>query len=791
MGPAPAALETRARPAQLGIEQGDPAATDSSAQGSGGGLSNYLHALRRRWPVALSLGLLAAAVAVPAVWFSATSQYTAVSLLQISANEQKFVFDTADQTARSSFEIYKGTQQQLLSSDVVLIAALRKPDVAGFESVKREDDPVRWLAKSLRAEFPGNAEILKVSLSGKNPDEVAGLVSAVVDAYMSEVVDVERNGRKKRLDDLDRLYTEKETEMRTKRTDLKQLAEQLGTGDTGALALKQQIALQQYAEARTESVRLRTELQRASSELKMKQAQLKAMTDKATVTGDQAAATKAPGEKAAGEKSVPEQVAGEKDAGQKVAGEKGAETTTAGRAISADEVDTVAAIDPMAIKLQGELDELTHRLIDIQSRAKGKLAESSAADYLRARKATEEKLAARRQELAARLTKTTYRNLAAELAQLQTRVAVLSEQEQQAVKDLDGQRKQAERFGNSSIDVEMMRAELQYLEKVLTPIADERAKLKVELRSTPRITLFQRAQAPSKADHSSQVQSTAFAGLLGFFAPGCLVLWWDVRKRRINSLGDVSHGLGLTVVGTLPQLPAQIRGRAATGTKRHRRWQMCMDHAVDGIAARLFLRKTSGGARVVLVSSATRGEGKTTLATQLATRLARTGERTLLVDFDLRRPALHQVFGMQLGPGLSDVLRHDSSLAQVVRPTDTENLFIMTAGGPLPDSLGTLANGSTGALFGEARAEYAFVVIDGSPILPVVDALLAAQHADAVVLSVRRDVSQAPKVLAACERLGSFGVQRFVAVLTGSDEEIFYDDQDHVLQTRVEEAPGA
>ena len=115
----------------------------------------------------------------------------------------------------------------------------------------------------------------------------------------------------------------------------------------------------------------------------------------------------------------------------------------------------------------------------------------------------------------------------------------------------------------------------------------------------------------------------------------------------------------------------------------------------------------------------------------------------------------------------------------------------MTAGGPLPDSLGTLANGSTGALFGEARAEYAFVVIDGSPILPVVDALLAAQHADAVVLSVRRDVSQAPKVLAACERLGSFGVQRFVAVLTGSDEEIFYDDQDHVLQTRVEEAPGA
>ncbi len=187
-----------------------------------------------------------------------------------------------------------------------------------------------------------------------------------------------------------------------------------------------------------------------------------------------------------------------------------------------------------------------------------------------------------------------------------------------------------------------------------------------------------------------------------------------------------------------------------------------------------------------MVSSATQGEGKTTLAIQLARRLARTGERTLLVDYDLRRPSIHRVFGIPRGPGVSECLQREFKVGQVVRPTETENLSVVTAGNPLGDLLGPLANGVTTDFFEQARAEFTFVVVDGCPILPVIDGLLVSQHADTVLLSVRRDTSEAPQVLRACEKLTAFGSRKHVVVLNGSQEDVLDDYQEHVLSARVE-----
>ena len=178
-----------------------PATSATKRQRRTAGLiSLYLHAFRRRWPLAITLGLFFAAAAMVPTWFLVTDRYAAVSLIQIAANKESLVFPTADRAANSSFEIYKGTQQQLLTSDVVLIAALRKPEAASLAVVQKEDDPVRWLAKNLRVDYPGNAEIMRVSLAGERPDEVAVLVGAVVDAYMNEVVDAERHRQRDRLE---------------------------------------------------------------------------------------------------------------------------------------------------------------------------------------------------------------------------------------------------------------------------------------------------------------------------------------------------------------------------------------------------------------------------------------------------------------------------------------------------------------------------------------------------------------------------------------------------------------
>ena len=661
-----------------------------------GGYGLYWHAFRRRWPLAMILGLCLGATGAAVAWFLTIERYTAASLLQISATKEKLVFRPEDRADANEFEIFKKTQQDLLTSSVVLTAALRNAEAAALPAVQKQGDPVRWLAKNLRVDFPNEAEIMRVSLTYTEPKEAAVLVAAVADAYIDEVVDADRHRQRDRLADVERLYAEKEMEMRSRRTKLKQLVEQLGAGETGALAFRQQIAVQAYGDARNELYKLRAELQRARDDLQIKQVWLKALKDS------------------------PQQ--------------------------SFDPEPFIAA-DPTLIKLADQIMEIDARISNLHDSTKEPLFSKLVGQLTQTKKVLEDKRDARRKELAARAPKVKQADLGPEIAELKARVEILAAEEKAAAKDADEQRQKAERFGTQSIDVQMMQSELQYLDKVLGPIADEREKLKVELRAPPRISIFQRPDVPKLPDSKARLISTAVAGGGGFFGIILLVLRWDVGKRRINSLADLSHGLGLTVIGAVPLLPNHVIQMSSVNN-RHRRKQSIVNHAVDSIAARLFLRKDSGGVHVVMVSSAVQGEGKTTLAVQLAIRLARAGERTLLVDYDLRRPSLHRIFGVPRSPGVAECLRNHCEPQQVVRATHVDSLFLVTAGTAFVNSLGPLSNGVTTAFFEKAREAFTFIVIDGCPILPVIDGLLVSQHADTVVLSVRRDTSEAAQVLA-------------------------------------------
>jgi polysaccharide biosynthesis transport protein len=721
------------------------ASADRELHGTGGGLTGYLHAYRRHWFLATSVGVICGTAAAAAIWFSAATNYTSSALIQIAADEQGIVYQ--DDKSHSSFELYKGTQMQLLTSDFVLIAALRDAKIANLDLVKREEDPIRFLAKSLQVEAPGNAEILRVSMTTQDMNSGAAIVRAVVDAYQSEVVNKERDARNKRLGELERLYTEQETEWRSKRTELKKLAEQLGSGDKGALSHREQFALQLYDESRMDLNRLRGERRRiryALADNEAKLAAVKAGRAKPATTG---------------------------------------------------EIDNAVNNDSECVQLQKSLAALDSELSDSKSLLKeGTGALRSLTDrYAKLRKSLEDQLATRRKRLAEHL-KTVKSgdtdSLEAEAQQLQAQDARLAEEEKQAAKAVEDQKKQTDMIGTSSVDVERMRVELGELEKTLATVGEERQHARVEQNSQARITVPQPATPPAAPDKSPRLQNSITGGLFGFMAPVGLLLWWDVRGRRINSLQDISQGLGLQVIGTVPHIPDSAFSRMKPNLRRQRQMQICLDQSIDGIAAKLCLRRDSQNARVVLVSSATRGEGKSTLSIQLAKRLARTGASTLLVDFDLRKPTLHHVFDMPRGPGLSEYLRGEGELGVFIHPTDIDNLSVLTAGSPFTNSLGTLANGVTRSLFEKVRDEFEFVVVDGSPILPVIDSLLASQHVDSVVLAIRRDVSQVSRIQAACDQLEQFGVEQFVAVLTGSNEDLYYYDDDHEqLALAADEGP--
>jgi polysaccharide biosynthesis transport protein len=174
--------------------------------------------------------------------------------------------------------------------------------------------------------------------------------------------------------------------------------------------------------------------------------------------------------------------------------------------------------------------------------------------------------------------------------------------------------------------------------------------------------------------------------------------------------------------------------------------------------------------RVVMITSATVGEGKTSLSCHLAVSLARSGRRTLLIDADLRRPSAHRLWELPLEPGLCEYLRDQSDLPDVIGPAPLANLRVMSAGSCDEEALTALARRDLRSLFATLRAEFDFIILDSAPVLHVADTLVIGQQVDAVVLAIMNDVSRIPEVLSAHDLLASLGIQVLGAVVAGVRE---------------------
>jgi capsular exopolysaccharide synthesis family protein len=170
----------------------------------------------------------------------------------------------------------------------------------------------------------------------------------------------------------------------------------------------------------------------------------------------------------------------------------------------------------------------------------------------------------------------------------------------------------------------------------------------------------------------------------------------------------------------------------------------------------------------MMITSAMPGEGKTSLASYLATSLARSGLRTLLIDSDLRRPMLNTIFELPAGPGLSELLRGEVDIEAALMATAVEDLTLLPGGRCDRQALRNLSLGGIAPLFEGLKQRFDFIIVDTSPMLPVADAMMVAQQVDAALFSIFSDVSRKDKVRAAIERLQRLNVPVLGAVVTGS-----------------------
>ena len=174
--------------------------------------------------------------------------------------------------------------------------------------------------------------------------------------------------------------------------------------------------------------------------------------------------------------------------------------------------------------------------------------------------------------------------------------------------------------------------------------------------------------------------------------------------------------------------------------------------------------------RVIMMSSPAPGDGKSTTIGNLAVSLSQTGKRVLLIDADLRRPMVYNLFGGKSNPGLADVVEQQVALKDAVQPSEQENLDLLTHGTRTGSPSEMLESYHFGAMLEEARRLYDLVLIDAPPLLAVTDPAIIATLADAVVLTVQIQKNGRRPVQRAREILDDVNVTPVGIIVNNSDE---------------------
>ncbi len=233
-------------------------------------------ASRRRWGNAVGLGLLVGAVvAVVGYFLTSPTSYTAVSLLKVESTTPQILF--APTEGRMSFEMYQRSLVERAKSRMVLNAALREPKVAQLAVVKEQPDPIEWLEKLVQVDFALSPEEMRFSVTLNDSEAALAIVDALRMVFLGENVNADKKQRLDHLTTLEKLYSDCEEQLKSKRASLKKLTDDIGSNDPKFLANKQELALKELNMIQQQQLNLKMEILRAKVEANDRKQKAQAM----------------------------------------------------------------------------------------------------------------------------------------------------------------------------------------------------------------------------------------------------------------------------------------------------------------------------------------------------------------------------------------------------------------------------------------------------------------------------------------------------------------------------------
>jgi capsular exopolysaccharide synthesis family protein len=262
--------------------------------------------------------------------------------------------------------------------------------------------------------------------------------------------------------------------------------------------------------------------------------------------------------------------------------------------------------------------------------------------------------------------------------------------------------------------------ELQRFRQVLdVKIASE--KIDVDLPKTMMVEIVDKAVPSARPTRPNKPLNIALGIIIGLVVGVGLAFFIEYLDTSVKTIDDVERSLQCPVLGVIPQNVGLLVEEGAESPHAE---------AYRVLRTNLLFSRKDDKLNTIAIVSAGAGEGKSTTVFNLAAVFAQSGQRTLIVDSDLRRPTLHKMLHVTNNVGLTNYLLKQNTLEEVIQTTNMPTLDFLASGKLPSSSLGILSSAQMKDLISELKQRYDFVFFDSPPIMGVSDASILASEVD-------------------------------------------------------------
>ena len=262
------------------------------------------------------------------------------------------------------------------------------------------------------------------------------------------------------------------------------------------------------------------------------------------------------------------------------------------------------------------------------------------------------------------------------------------------------------------------------------------------------VRIVDTAVEPVEPIKPKKLQVLVLAILFGGFLGTLIALLRNMLRTGIKDSGQIENEFNLPVYATVPRSPIQ-ETRISILKKKKTIPILAVKHNDDiaieslrSIRTAIHFALVNAKNNIIVIAGPSPEVGKSFISTNLATILAQTNKKVLLIDADMRRGYMHKYFNLDVKPGLSEFLSHQADLNQVVHTTEVDGLSIITRGKSPANPSEMLGSEQFELLLNQLSQEYDHIIIDTPPILAVTDAIIISQYAGVNLLVARYAKSQ-------------------------------------------------